>query len=173
MTVMIGKVHPARERGNSLVGPLAISIFSALIAALSCFFAWQSVRNTEKVVKINSYIALREKYDKVIHEVPGIYFTDQAKAPPKGSVDRRKIQDYWYLSFDEWYLATRVGDSRLRELWDDRYRFLIAEQLKKEAFREVVCDMMREKFSLNELQRDFSDELMNIHRTSMNRELCT
>lgn len=151
-----------------------ITVASAIIAALSCYFAWQSFRSNQIVASVNVYMQLREEFNALREQIPDEYFIDKDHAMPSGKSEVwGKISDYWYLSFDEWYITTHLGDPVLKTLWCERYQYLIAPQLEKRAFREVLCYLIREKFT-TPLQREFAAELRKEFRdrTASTTDLC-
>ena len=151
-----------------------ITVASAIIAALSCYFAWQSFRSNQIVASVNVYMQLRQEFNTLREQIPHEYFIDKNHAVPPGRSDAwGKISKYWYLSFDEWYITTHLGDPVLKQLWRERYQYLIAPQLENRAFREVLCSLVREKLT-TPLQREFVAELRKEFRdrTASTTDLC-
>ncbi|MFA4828932.1 MAG: hypothetical protein WC855_06025 [Thermodesulfovibrionales bacterium] len=149
-----------------------VSVLAAIIAGVSCFFSWQSLQSNEKVAKINTYMKLREEFNSIILSIPYSYYDENAPAPAKKDKVWKKISDYWYLSFDEWYVTEYIGNSKMKELWDERYKHVIVPALEKNAFRQVCCSLIEEKFKQNPLQKKYGKVLQSLYKEKHSKDLC-
>ncbi|MEW6500234.1 MAG: hypothetical protein ACOY8P_09285 [Thermodesulfobacteriota bacterium] len=158
----------APDRGDTV--KMVVTVASALVAALSCFLAWQSFRASQRVAAVSVYMQLREEFGTLREQIPEEYFINRNHAVPPGRSEAwGRISDYWHLSFDEWYITTHLGDPLLQKLWQERYQYLIAPQLENKAFRGVLCFLVKEKFH-TPLQREFVEELEAQYRARTKSE---
>ena len=79
---------------------------------------------------------------------------------PTTDAERRLVQLYWELVFDEWYTCTQVSEEpRVRALWD-AYAHGVASALKRKAFVESIAANFRAKTAFLGLESEFKDEMV-------------
>lgn len=156
------------------------AIISAVVSVGSCVAAWTSyqlalttLESNERVVRVNAYMNMRKDFREIRRHIPDKYLAEDLPPPPETEPARKSITNYWQLAFDEWYLTTQLGDPGLKPLWEERYKHLIAPQMHRKAFREVLCYLIKEKFVQNPMQRKFGDELKTLYKDKNNKELCS
>lgn len=149
--------------GDKSAFAMFVSIMSVITAVSSLWVSVESNRDSERVARVNAYMQLRESFNRVAAAIPGKYYAINAVVPEKGSDDRRTIQNYWYLTFDEWYVTTQLNDRAFQMLWDDRYQEVIGAMLEKPVPRAVVCDLINEMFSQNRLQSEYAKVLDDLY----------
>lgn len=155
---------------------ISVAIVSAIISMVAAGFAWKSAKDTRvsgaQASAVVTYLELRKNFDEVARTIPNIYRDGDPQPPVKDSDAWRGISRYWYLAFEEWLITKRFGNETLAVLWDERYRDLIASQLNKQAYRAVLCRLIREKFSQNSLQTEFSRMYAELYKERSGKELC-
>ncbi|MBI4808630.1 MAG: hypothetical protein HY799_06770 [Nitrosomonadales bacterium] len=155
-----------QKAGDKSAFAMFVSIMSVITAVCSLWLSIESNRDSERVARVNAYMQLRESFNRVAAAIPGKYYDVNAAVPEKGTDDRRAIQNYWYLTFDEWYVTTQLNDRAFQMLWDDRFQEVIGAMLEKPVPRAVVCNLINEKFSQNHLQNEYAKVLDDLYINS-------
>jgi hypothetical protein len=148
-----------------------LALLAVTIAGLSFWVAWQSTNSNERIVRVNTYMVLRQDFKEVISDIPGDFMDEDSSAPPQDSKDWKRIQDYWYHAFDEWYITTQL-DPTLQALWDTRYKDIITSMLEKNAFRKVLCYLIKKKFPENDIMKEYGLVLQEIYKQEFHKTLC-
>lgn len=78
---------------------------------------------------------------------------------------------YWYQAFDEWYLTQKLSRDIFNELWNDVYSDVILTGLKRNAFREVFCDLKKKEFSQG-IRKEFTKNIERSYRNKNKEVLC-
>lgn len=155
---------------------ITVAIASATISLVAAGSAWMSAKHArvsgEQAAAVVTYLELRKNFDEVARTIPNIYRDGDPQPPAKDTHAWRGISRYWYLAFEEWLITKRFGNETLAVLWDERYRDLIASQLNKQAYRSVLCHLIREKFSQSSLQTEFGRMYADVYQERSGKELC-
>ncbi len=168
---MVNEKKPWRDISTVIA---AIAMIISLAGALSSFwFSYQSMRNAASVNKVNVILSLREEFNKISEKIDYRYKSEKwNKAEILPPEQNKAIHDYWFFTFNEWYITNKLNDSQLKELWDDYYSTVIFETMKKPAYRDVLCEIIGNSFSRNKLQAEYGNVLDNIYSNRVNAPLC-
>lgn len=155
---------------------VSVAIASAIISMVAAGSAWKSAKDARvsgaQASAVVTYLELQKNFDEVARRIPNIYRDGDPQPPAKDSNAWRGISRYWYLAFEGWLTTKRFGNETLAVLWDERYRDPIAAQLDKQAYRAVLCRLIREKFSQSSLQTEFGRMYADLYQERSGKELC-
>lgn len=106
---VIGIGVSAMESRTLTIVSVLISFVASVAAVWAGYIAWQAQESGQSLARANAYLSLRGHFfDHVLNIVPEKYIGDpDVAAPAEGTEDRRKLETYWYSTFDEWYV-TRI-----------------------------------------------------------------
>lgn len=126
------------------------------IAALS-IAVWQ-IYETRKAAEAQSYLEMRQRYYEAAQALQGY---DDILITRK-SPHWKHFKNYWYISFDEWYVTRKLGV--FPDLWETYYSEAFVRALNKQGMNAVFCDLRKTDFR-DGIRGEFVKELEETYRS--------
>lgn len=98
---------------------IAIAEDSKQIADQSKNIADTTFRNAQLAAKAETFRLLRSNFGTLRPRLPKDFV--KATTIPDRQDTRDAMLQYWYQSFDEWYITNKLNSPVLKELWDNYY----------------------------------------------------
>lgn len=132
---------------------LTILISSAAFGlSLLAFLYAKSVASTEL------FISLRSRYLQIHKSLPS-EVREADWVPNKDSDEWKAIEQYWYVSFDEWFSTTKIGGRINAKLWKNFYSHALRHSLKIKGMKVVLLSMVNGSVSFGSFRDEFVKEL--------------
>lgn len=139
-----------------------LSIIVIVVAGISAYMAYQSVKQNKNIAKFQTFLTLRSEFKEIMKTLPPDY-REEGVRYLIGSQDWISISNYWSHAFNEWTITTQFGKGELQELWDKYYKDAICEALQKDAIRSVFYDLRDSAFN-SEMEKKFALEVEKVYK---------
>ena len=142
---------------------------SAVVAFFAIFLSIFALFTTASVARTQVHLELRKRFAEINNQIPRgekDYHDDKwwpnAKDDPKNF---ELIEKYWFHTFDEWFITTKLDHWRFNRLWKVFHKRAVYEGLKNVPIRYVlfyITNIKRTSFS--GLGEEFLSDMSELYR---------
>lgn len=151
---------------------IIITLISTLIAFFSAFCLYFSVKSDYNIAKVRLYIDFQNQFKNFQSKLPA----DINKKDSDGNYnwksqddkDRRLIESYWWLVFDEW-LACKKISKLYKSLWK-HYEKGVLDALERKEFRDAFERLVKNQNSFMGYDKEFCNTINAIYREKHNTD---
>jgi hypothetical protein len=139
--------------GRDKVATLAI-----LLSLWALYNTYNQNKAANAVSVASTFSSLRARYHDVDAKLPKDYMRDIRYR--SGTEAARIVGRYWDNTFDEWFVATKLNDGGVVDLWKDYYAEAVGQSLGYPAMRAVYCDLEYAGRNRTKTRREFHAALL-------------
>jgi hypothetical protein len=140
-------------------------LLSAIFAGLAILISFVTYFRNKTIVKAQIYIELRYRFIEIYDNLPAEY-NSETWLPDIGTDEWKRIQQYWYHAFNEWFITNKLDKWQLNSLWRKYYKGAILSGLRNRPLRYVLNRMLDDERGFAGYKSSFEKELDQIWKNS-------
>lgn len=161
MNVIFGAITGA------IVGAVLAFIFQKVLLreqrSFYEYLAGNFSKGSSDIVKTQIFMELRKSYLEVLSRIDHRYINHDWDPRSESPDIIIPLRDYWYQTFNEWYVTNKLNNTKYVDLWNNFYERAVAGGLKNRPLRIIGCELFNGGSSFSGFKNEFKREIKRIY----------
>jgi 6-pyruvoyl-tetrahydropterin synthase len=155
----------------AVIGAIAGAFFSFLFQKILLrqqrifyeYLADNFSKGSSDIVKTQIFMELRKSYLDVISNLDHRYINADWDPRNEDSEIIIALRDYWYQTFNEWYVTNILNEGKYADLWTSFYEKAVSGGLKNKPLRIIGCELFNGGSTFSGFKNEFKREIKRIY----------
>lgn len=120
-------------------------------------------RGSDDIVRTQIFMELRKSYLEVLSRLDARYHDEDWDPRNEEQKYQNPLKDYWYQTFNEWYVTNILNEGKYKSLWTDFYAKAVIGGLRNKPIRIIGCDLFNGASTFSGYKQQFKTEIKRIY----------